>query len=47
MFSKWDEDRDGTLTLSELFYMIKGHRRIADPFGVRFLPFHPFSSEVY
>jgi len=34
MFSKYSKNGDGTLTLSELFTMIKGHRCAADPFGV-------------
>ncbi|BCR88384.1 caleosin family protein [Aspergillus chevalieri] len=33
MFSKYNKHGDGTLTLSELFTMIKGHRCAADPFG--------------
>lgn len=35
MFSKYNKNGDGTLTLGELFKMIKGHRCAADPFGVR------------
>lgn len=36
MFSKYDQDGDGVLTLGELFSMIKGHRCAVDPFGVSY-----------
>lgn len=34
MFSKYDRDRDGALSLGELFEMMHGNRCAADPFGV-------------
>ncbi|KAF3011281.1 hypothetical protein E8E15_000185 [Penicillium rubens] len=33
LFSKWDKDGDGALTLRELFQLMHGHRCAADPFG--------------
>jgi len=33
LFSKWDKNRDGALTLRELFQLMHGHRCAADPFG--------------
>lgn len=33
MFSKYDRDRDGALSLGELFEMMHGNRCAADPFG--------------
>ncbi|KAJ6001210.1 hypothetical protein N7481_001619 [Penicillium waksmanii] len=33
LFSKRDKDRDGALTLRELFQLMHGHRCAADPFG--------------
>ncbi|KAJ5981496.1 hypothetical protein N7522_013917 [Penicillium canescens] len=33
LFSKWDKDGDGALTLRELFQLMHGHRCVADPFG--------------
>lgn len=42
MFSQYDGDSDGAVTINELFQMVKGHRRLADPFGVRSLPSLPF-----
>ncbi|CRG87595.1 putative peroxygenase 3 [Talaromyces islandicus] len=33
IFSKYDGDSDGALTLSELFKLMHGHRCAADPFG--------------
>jgi hypothetical protein len=35
LFSKWDQDDDGALTLQELFLLMHGNRCAADPFGVR------------
>lgn len=34
IFSKYDMDRDGALSLKETFSMMAGHRCAADPFGV-------------
>lgn len=34
IFSKYDQDGDGILTLAELFSMVRGHRCAVDPFGV-------------
>jgi hypothetical protein len=34
MFSKWDVGNTGSLSASELWRMIKGHRLAVDPFGV-------------
>lgn len=36
MFSKYDKDGDGVLTMGELFSMAKGHRCAVDPFGVSY-----------
>ncbi|KAJ5982365.1 hypothetical protein N7451_012465, partial [Penicillium sp. IBT 35674x] len=33
LFSKWDQDDDGALTLRELLMLMHGHRCAADPFG--------------
>ena len=35
VFSKYDKEGDGTLTLREMFDMMSGQRVVADPFGVR------------
>ena len=34
MFSKYDKDGKGALTLSELFDLMHGNRCAVDPFGV-------------
>ncbi|KAH6649384.1 Caleosin related protein-domain-containing protein [Chaetomium tenue] len=34
MFAKWDVHGSGSLSAGELWHMIKGHRLVADPFGV-------------
>jgi hypothetical protein len=33
LFSKYDSDNDGAITLWEMFHLMHGHRCAADPFG--------------
>lgn len=34
MFSKYDEEHDGTLTFRQLLRLMSGNRNAFDPFGV-------------
>lgn len=34
MFAKYDEEHDGSLSLRQLFNLMKGNRNAVDPFGV-------------
>lgn len=34
VFAKYDSDRDGAISLSDIFRLMKGQRVAADPFGV-------------